>query len=153
MSNGRVLPWRREPTRSERGSLLDLRREMDALFDGFFGKGPTGVEAFSPRVDVTEGEKGIRLVAVLPGVEHEDIEGSGGGGMVTLQGEKRAEKEDKGEQRYRLERTHGSFRRSFALPCEVDAEAARADFTKGVLTVVLPKTPAASSRKVEVKAS
>jgi len=132
-----------------------LRREIDGLFDGFlsgFGAPARGLEAFNPSVDVAENDKEIRITAELPGVEEKDVEVSLSGNGITIRGEKRAEKEEKGEERYRLERSYGAFRRSFSLPCEVDAGKAAASFKKGVLTVTLPKSAeAAKTKKIAVK--
>jgi HSP20 family protein len=151
-----MLPWRRERAVVERDPFLALRREMDALFDGFFGAngGVRALETFEPRVDVSETDKEMRITAELPGIEEKDVEVSLSGDAITIKGEKREEKEEKGKEQYRLERSYGAFRRSFSLPCEVDADKATASFKKGVLTVMLPKTAeAAKSKKIAVKAS
>lgn len=151
-----MLPWRRERTVAERDPFLALRREMDALFEGFLGAngGVRALEAFEPRVDVAETDKEVRITAELPGVEEKDVEVSLSGDAITIKGEKREEKEEKGEEQYRLERSYGAFRRSFSLPCEVDADKATASFKKGVLTVALPKSAqAAKSKKIAVKTS
>ncbi len=151
-----MLPWRREHAVAARDPFLALRREMDALFDGFFGAtgGVQTLETFEPRVDVAENDKEVRITAELPGVEEKDVEVSLSRDAITIKGEKREEKEEKGKEQYRMERSYGAFRRSFSLPCEVDADKATASFKKGVLTVMLPKTAeAAKSKKIEVKAS
>lgn len=152
-----LLPKRREQALAERDPFAVLRREMDTLFDGFFselGEPARGVQSFNPRVDVTENGKEVRITAELPGVEEKDVEVSLSGDAITIKGEKREEKEEKGEEQYRLERSYGAFRRSFPLPCEVDADKATASFKKGVLTVTLPKTAeAAKSKKIAVKAA
>jgi len=125
-----------------------LRREIDGLFDGFL----SGFSAPARGLDVAENDKEIRITAELPGVEEKDVEVSLSGNGITIRGEKRAEKEEKGEERYRLERSYGAFRRSFSLPCEVDAGKAAASFKKGVLTVTLPKSAeAAKTKKIAVK--
>jgi HSP20 family protein len=73
---------------------------------------------------------------------------------LTIKGEKKEEKEDKGKNYYRMERSFGSFTRTVPLPAEVDTEKAKADFVKGVLTVTLPKTPKAikDTKKIPIKA-
>lgn len=151
-----LLPRKRESTLAERDPFVVLRREIDSLFDGFFTDGvpSRALKAFDPRVDVTENDKEVRITAELPGVEEKDVEVSLTGDAITIKGEKREEKEEKGEEQYRLERSYGAFRRSFSLPCEVDADKAVASFKKGVLMVNLPKTAqAAKSKKITVKAS
>jgi HSP20 family protein len=157
MENKSLAPQANQRTLAERDPFAVLRREMNALFDGFFsnvGAPARGFHSFNPRVDVTEDDKEIRITAELPGVEEKDVEVSLTRDAITLKGDKRSEKEDKGEERYRLERSYGSFRRSFSLPCEVDSDKASASFKKGVLTVTLPKSAqAAKSKKIAVKAS
>jgi HSP20 family protein len=152
-----LLPKRREQALAERDPFAVLRREMDTLFDGFFsefGAPARGLKSFNPRVDVTESDKEVRITAELPGVEEKDVEVSLTGDAITINGEKREEKEEKGEEQYRLERSYGAFRRSFSLPCEIDADKATASFKKGVLKVTLPKTAeAAKSKKIAVKAA
>ena len=156
MENKSLAPGRRERALAEREPFAVLRREMDALFDGFFsefGGAAKTLQSFTPRIDVTENEKEVRITAELPGVEEKDVEVSLSGDAITIKGEKREEKEEKGEQ-YRFERSYGSFRRTFSLPCEVDADKASAAFKKGVLTVTLPKTAnAAKTKKIAVKGS
>ena len=152
-----LLPRRRERGLAERDPFAVLRREMDALFDGFFsefGEPARALKSFNPRVDVTESDKEVRVTAELPGVEEKDVEVALAGDAITIKGEKREEKEEKGEEQYRLERSYGAFRRSFSLPCEVDTDKATASFKKGVLTVTLPKTAqAAKSKKIAVRAA
>jgi HSP20 family protein len=152
-----MLPWKRDKALAQRDPFTALRREMDALFEGFvsdFGLPTRALEAFNPSIDMTENEKEIRVTAELPGVEERDVEISVSPDAVTIKGEKKEEKEEKGEERYRVERSYGAFRRSFSLPCAVDADKATATFKKGVLSVTLPKAAqAAKSKKIAVKSS
>ena len=150
-----MLPWRRERAVAERDPFLALRREMDSLFDGFIsdlGEPARALKDFDPRVDIKETDKEIHITAELPGVDEKDVDVSVSGDAVTIKGEKHEEKEEKGEDRHRIERSYGAFRRSFSLPCEVDADKASASFKKGVLTVMLPKSSvAAKSKKIAIK--
>lgn len=152
-----LIPRRRERALAERDPFAVLRSEMDTLFDGFFsefGEPARALKSFNPRVDVTENDKEVRITAELPGVEEKDVEVSLTGDAITIKGEKREEKEEKGQEQYRLERSYGAFRRSFSLPSEVDADKTTASFKKGVLTVTLPKTAqAAKSKTIAVNAS
>lgn len=152
-----LVPRRRERALAERDPFAVLRREMDALFDGFFsefGEPGRALKSFTPRVDVSETDQEVQITAELPGVEEKDVEVALTGDGITIKGEKREEKEGKGEEQYRLERSYGAFRRSFSLPSEVDADKATASFKKGVLTVTLPKSAqAATSKKIAVKSS
>jgi HSP20 family protein len=149
-----------------------FRTEMDRLFDRFAGgwgmpslRRMFDVEpAFryessftlpSPAVDITEGDAAYKVTAELPGMSEKEIEVVVSGGMLTLKGEKRQEKEKKEKNFYLSERSYGSFQRSFTLPEGVDREKITADFTKGVLTIGMPKTAKAkeAEKKIEVKAA
>jgi HSP20 family protein len=136
-----------------------LRQEMNRLFDNFFGgfeiEPFTGghLAAFSPSVDIKESDKEIRVSAELPGMDDKDIDVLLSKDSVTITGEKKEEKEDKGKDYYRIERSYGSFSRTIPLPAEVDTDKAKAEFKKGLLTVTLPKTAQAikQTKKIAVK--
>jgi len=149
------VPVRRE----EYNPLALLRHEMNSLFDNFFrGFEPepfTGrFGAFSPSIDVKESDKDIAVSAELPGMSDKDLDVSLGRDSLTIKGEKKEEKEERGKDYYRMERSYGSFSRTVPLPAEVDTEKAKAEFKKGVLTVTLPKTAKAikETKKIPVKA-
>ncbi len=149
------LPARRE----EHDPFSLLRQEMNRLFDGFdrgFLTEPfqDRLESFRPRVDVSETDKEIRIAAELPGMDEKDIEVSVSKDAVTIKGEKKEEKEDKGKAYYHMERSYGSFLRTIPLPAEVDSEKIKAEFRKGILTVTMPKTEKAieETRKIPIKA-
>jgi HSP20 family protein len=129
-----------------------LRRDMNGLFDELFGEAslvPLGEEwsVFSPRVDVAEDDMQVRVSAELPGLDEKNIEVNLSGDVLTISGEKKQEREEKAENRYRMERSFGAFRRSIPLPCEIDAGKAEATFDKGVLIITLPKMESAQDRK------
>jgi HSP20 family protein len=159
-----LIPWKREKQvpvrREEENPLWAFRREMDRLFDDFFGAwggralAPFGEGwgAFSPQVDVAEMEDEIKVSAELPGLDNEDIDVSLSDDVLTISGEKKEEKEEKGKNYYRSERSYGAFRRDIPLPSQVDADKVDAVFQKGVLTITLPKTAEAKAKKVTVKA-
>jgi HSP20 family protein len=148
-----------------------FRGEMDRLFDRFAGGGlPSFRRMFdleppwrnessfgvaAPAVDVTEDDKAYKISAELPGMSEKDIEVAVSGDMLTLKGEKRQEREEKDKNRYLSERSYGAFQRSFTLPEGIDRDKISADFTKGVLTLTLPKTGEAQKqqKKIEIKAS
>lgn len=147
-----------------------LRAEMDRVLDRFAGG--WGMPSFrrmfdleptlrsegsfsmpSPAVDITEDEKAYRLSAELPGLSEKEIDVVLSGDSLTLKGEKRQEKEQKEKSFYLSERAYGSFQRSFYIPEGVDRDRIAADFSKGVLTVTMPKTAKAveQQKKIEVK--
>ncbi|MFZ5998454.1 MAG: Hsp20/alpha crystallin family protein [Nitrospirota bacterium] len=136
-----------------------LQREMNDLFDNFFRSfdfAPFGsrMGEFTPRVDVSETDKEIKVSAELPGMDEKDIEVTLNKDSLTIKGEKKEEKEDKGKNYYRIERSYGSFSRTIPLPLEVETDRAEATFKKGVLTVTLPKTAKAikETKKIAIKA-
>jgi HSP20 family protein len=153
-SGKKDVPIRRE----EYDPFSLFRHEMNKLFDSFFhGFDIEPFErrlgAFSPSVNVVEGDKEIKITAELPGIDEKDIDVSLAKDSLTIKGEKKEEKEDKGKNYYRLERSYGSFTRTIQLPVEIDTDKAKAQFKKGVLTVTLPKTAQAikETKKIPVK--
>jgi len=169
MSITNLMPWRRKESaprrrgeitvdREEEHPLALLERDMNRMFDDFFsgfGLTPaweTGWSAFSPQVDIVDGEKEVKIAVELPGLDEKDIDVSLSRDTLTISGEKRQEKEDKGKNYYRMERSYGSFKRAIPIPCEVKTEAIDATFKNGVLSVVLPKTSEGQCRqKIAVK--
>jgi HSP20 family protein len=144
--------------REEENPFALLRREMDSLFDNFFrGFDMEPFEsrfgAFSPKVDVTENDKEIKVSAELPGMDEKDIDISLNRDTLTIRGEKKEEKEQKGKDYYRMERSYGSFNRTIQLPIEVETDKIEAQLKRGVLTVTLPKSARAveETKKVPVK--
>ncbi len=146
------------PARRDSDHPLDLfRKEFDDLFDNFFRSFDlqafeSGKGAFSPRIDVVDKEKEITIKAELPGMDEKDIDVSLSRGILTVKGEKKEEKEDRGRDYYRMERSYGSFSRSIQIPAEVDESGIRATFKKGVLEISLPKTAKAveETKKITV---
>ncbi len=123
-------------------------REMDDLLKGFspmFGRMPTlgrtteGGYEFMPPADVVEREKEYLVKVDLPDVRKEDVKVLFDRGLLTIKGERKEEKELKGETMHRTERFYGAFERSFTLPEDVDAKGIRAECKDGVLMVTLPR--------------
>ncbi|MGC2202586.1 MAG: Hsp20/alpha crystallin family protein, partial [Stellaceae bacterium] len=104
---------------------------------------------------MSEDEKPYKISAELPGLDSKDVDVSVSGNMLVLKGEKRQEKEEKDKNYYFSERAYGSFQRAFELPASVDRDKISADVSKGVLTIILPKTSDAQKqqKKIEVKSS
>jgi HSP20 family protein len=136
-----------------------FQREMSRMFDDFFRGAPTrfaGSEAFGgamPRVDVTETDNEYEVTAELPGLEEKDINLQLANNVLTIRGEKKAEREEKEKNYYLSERSFGSFQRSIPFPIDVEEDRVEASFKSGVLTVRLPKTERAKSqaKRIEVK--
>jgi HSP20 family protein len=101
-------------------------------------------------VDVSENDKEIHISAELPGLDEKDIDLTLSGNNLIIRGEKRAEKEEKGEQFYRKETSYGVFHRSIPLPTEVEEDKIEATYRKGVLKIVLPKSPEARKARKKI---
>jgi HSP20 family protein len=108
--------------------------------------------AWSPSVDIFENKDNIVLEAELPGMSPEDVNISIENNVLTLQGERKFEKKDEGDNFHRVERSYGSFTRSFTLPPTVSSENVDATFDNGVLRLTLAKHEAAKPRRIEIKA-
>jgi HSP20 family protein len=139
--------------------FMSLQREIDRLFEDFTRGFPTfapvgnGKSDLLPSMDVTETDKDIEITAELPGLEEKDVQINVADNLLTIRGEKKAEKEEK-DKNYRLvERSYGSFERTLQLPDGVNAEAIQASIAKGVLKVTVPKPAPAQSKKIDVKAA
>ncbi|MDQ7249883.1 Hsp20/alpha crystallin family protein [Dongia sedimenti] len=168
MSLKSLMPFARSNVPSRGGYDVDpftaMRRDMDRFFDDMmkgFGSSSNGLPvaftgAAAPRIDVKETETGLEVSAELPGVDEKDVEVELQDDVLTIRGEKKIEKEegDKEKGYHLMERSYGSFARSITLPFEADSEKVSADFSKGVLKVVIPRpaTAVAKTKKIEVKA-
>ncbi len=137
-----------------RGLVEPMRQLRDLLrWDPFAEMLPTWREReawFAPDIDVKETPDKIVFRADLPGVEEKDLDLQVTGNRLTITGTREAEAEQKGETWYACERSYGSFTRAFTLPEGVDTDHVRASLDKGVLTLEVPKTPAAQPKKISV---
>ncbi len=106
---------------------------------------------WSPQVDILESPEAFTIKAELPEINKDDVKISVDNGILTLQGERKQEKEEKGRTFHRIERFYGQFSRSFTLPDNVDANAIKAAFKDGVLSLQLPKTAGTQPKAIEVK--
>ena len=109
------------------------------------------VADWSPEIDISEDDHGYLLKADLPEMKKDDVRVTVEDGILCVSGERKTEKEDKKRKFHRIERSHGTFRRSFTLPEDTDSTKVTADFRDGVLKVHLPTTPIARSKAIEVK--
>ncbi len=108
------------------------------------------VTEWTPRVDIREEDNRYVVVADIPGVELADIEISTEKNVLTIKGERKSETQTDGAKLTRIERSHGSFARSFTLPESVDKDAITASGKNGVLEIAIPKKPQAAPRKIEI---
>ena len=144
----------RDLTRSDDHPFVTLQREIDRLFDDFTRGFPRWKSGdLVPVTDVTETDKEIEITAELPGLEEKDVEINVSDNVLTIKGEKKAEKEEKDKNYRVVERTYGSFSRSLELPSGVNQDAIKASIQNGVLKVTVPKPAPAQTKKIEVKAA
>jgi len=131
--------------------VFGLRREIDRLFEDTFGRGDA-MSAWTPAVDVRETEKELRLEIELPGINPNDVELTAENGVLTVRGEKRSErKEGDEESRYHMvERSYGTFMRSFQLPQGLDQTKIEANYTNGILSIQLPKTALPQPHRIQI---
>ena len=160
-----LLPtvWRRSESplrRADENPFFALHREMNRMFDSFF----RGFElspfednrrfgSFSPSVDVREDEKEVTVRAELPGMDEKDIEVNLTDDALTIRGEKKDEKEEKGKDYWHCETSYGSFSRVIPLPEGLNQEKVDARFKNGILTVTLARLEEAKAKgkKITVK--
>lgn len=136
------------------GDMLSLREEIDDLFNDFFRRVPS--EGFPreslwyPAIDIQETEDSFELSAELPGMKKEDIRISFSDGRLTMEGERKFEKEEKSKTFHRIERSYGKFKRIISMPREVEADKAKASYEQGILTISLPKSEKAKPREIGI---
>lgn len=132
--------------------LFDMQREINQLFDSFFHKDRGDVaSAWKPAVDIVEHDNEFVARVELPGVRKDDVKITMQNNVLTVRGEKRQEQKEKGTNYHRVERSYGSFQRSFTLPGSVKNDTIDAEFVNGILTIHLPKAEEAKAREIEVK--
>ncbi len=125
------------------GLFDELQRGLETLHG-------TETKAWTPAVDISEDEHRYVIRADLPGVDPKDIDVNLESDELTLRGERKEEKEEKGKNWQRTERFHGEFYRRFRLPESADPEHIQAHSDKGVLEIVIPKQPKTQPRKISV---
>jgi HSP20 family protein len=135
--------------------LEDLQNRLSSLFGRTpfrgFGEEAMTVSEWMPLVDIAEDEKEYLIKVELPEVKKEDVKVTVEGGVLTITGERKFEKEEKGKKYHRVERAYGSFMRSFTLPEGAAGDKVSAEFKDGVLKVHLAKSPEAKPKSINVK--
>ena len=138
------------------GELDEVQNRLSRFFGGTFprfgnGNGGLKMADWSPEVDIIEDEKEYLVKADLPEMKKEEIKINVDNGVLFISGERKAEKEEKNKKFHRIERSYGSFMRSFMLPEDADGAKVSAEFKNAVLQVHLPKNPVAKPKTIEVK--
>jgi HSP20 family protein len=134
--------------------MMTLREAMDRLFDDAFTR-PINLRDggwSAPAVDMYQTDNEVVVKVALPGFKAEEVQINVTGDVLTLRGELKREEEKKDKAWHIREHRWGSFERSIALPTEVRADKANADFENGILTITLPKAEAVKPRTISVKA-
>lgn len=150
-----ITPWRRnQPQQQQLSPLGDVQRLFDRFFNVNlpFGGMPVGYDAYSafPALNVSDEGNAVLVQAEVPGLDADDLEITVEGDLLTIRGEKKAEREEKQENYYYAERSFGSFVRRVELPSSVDSNKAEAKLDRGILSLRLPKVEAAMSRTIKV---
>jgi len=145
------------------GMLENVKKEMDEWFEEHFGKGEAlvkGESIFSdkgllkmPAVDIQEKDDKYVVHAELPGVKKDEIQVEYRDGLLTIKGEKKFEHEEKKKDFHRIERSYGSFHRSFQIPEEINEDEIKGEYKNGVLELTLPmKEPEKrKAKKIEIE--
>lgn len=129
------------PAARENDPFSRMHREMDRMFEDFFGNARSsgGNILLRPSVDIAESKKAYRISVEVPGIDPEQIDLQVEGDTLVVSGEKRQESEDEDEGFHRIERSYGQFRRVLTLPDDADPEGIKADFKNGVLKIEVPR--------------
>ena len=128
-----------------------LPSRLSRWMEEAFGGAPGTRGRLAPAVDIAEDDAKYVVTVELPGTKREDITVEAHEGVLTIRGEKRSEREEKKEQSRWVERTYGSFSRSFTLPANAETERVSASFREGVLTIEVPKAEEAKPRAISIK--
>jgi HSP20 family protein len=137
--------------------LDDLRNRLTGVFGRTSSPPGSGqresmtVAEWAPLVDITENDQEYLIKAELPEVRKEDVKVTVEQGVLTITGERKFEKEEKGHRYHRVERSYGSFARSFSVPDDADPSKVNAEFKDGVLKVHLTKSEQTRPRQIEVQ--
>jgi HSP20 family protein len=132
----------------KRGLLADLFGED---LDSFLGL-TDRERAFIPQVDIKENKTNYKITAELPGMEKDEVKVEVNDHILNIAGEKKEEKEEKEDNYYRVERSYGSFHRSFGLPQDIKEDKIKADFKNGVLTLTIPRSKEQKAKQIDITA-
>jgi len=146
-----IVRW--EPFRDLMTSQRDFDRLFREAFSPKFGEGELSTRTWAPAVDIYENGDNLVLKAELPGINPDDVEIRVEDNTLYLKGERKFEKEVKEQNYHRVERSYGTFTRSFSLPNSVDADKVGASYQDGVLTLTMPKKEEAKPKTIKINVS
>jgi HSP20 family protein len=127
-----------------------LQNDINRMFEDMFGEVKSARD-WQPSVDISETPEAFIVRAELPGVTANDVKLNMSNNVLTLYGEKKQEAEDNSKNYYRIERSYGSFERSFSFPREVQEDNISATYKDGVLTVTIPKAEKAKPKEIPIR--
>ncbi|OIR19867.1 spore protein SP21 [mine drainage metagenome] len=138
--------------------LEDVSSRLNRMFGRSVARPETDSEMLAvadwmPSVDISETDAAYTIKGEIPGVKKEDVKVTIQDGMLTIQGERKMEKEEKGKKFHRVECSYGNFVRSFRVPDDADESAVKAEFKDGMLNVTLPKSAKAKPKSINVSVS
>ena len=142
---------RYDPFRDLRSLQDEVNRLFSTNISRVFGDEGIARGAWNPSVDIYENKDQIIIEAELPGMNREDFDLSFENNTITLRGERRFEKKDESDNYHRVERSYGSFTRSFTLPPTVSGDGIGAEYRNGVLRITLPKREEVKARRIEIQ--
>lgn len=133
--------------------LWSIQDEINRMFDNFFGRTERGEwteSHWAPAVDIAENKDNLMVNVEVPGMKKEDIKVTYQDGILTVKGERKQQKEEKDKSFHRVERSYGSFCRSFTLPTAVQGDKIKANYKDGVLSIALPKVEEAKPKEISI---
>jgi HSP20 family protein len=146
-----IVRW--EPFRDLLATQRDFDRLFREAFSPVFGEGEISTRTWAPPVDIYETDNDIVVKTELPGVDPKDVEVKVEDNTLYLKGERKFEREVNDENYHRVERSYGTFARSFSLPNSIDSEKVKAEYKDGVLTLTMPKREEAKPKTIKINVS
>lgn len=133
--------------------LTTLQERLNRVFNDLMPSASQSRDSaeWMPAVDIYETKDSINIEVEAPGMKEEDIKINLENNTLTIYGERKFEKKEEGKNYYRMERSYGSFSRSFLLPDNVDVDAIKAKYKDGVLTITLPKKPESKPKEIPIE--
>lgn len=130
--------------------LTTLQKEVNSILEGFSRKVPFVGTGTNLPIDMVETAEMVTVSAEIPGVDPKDVDISITGNTLTIKGEKKREKEERGKQYHRVERSYGNFARTVDIPSLIDAENVTAEYKNGVLKITIPKSEKARPKQIQI---
>jgi HSP20 family protein len=143
-----IVQWR--PFQDLLATQKEFNRLFKESFPGLFGEQEPSTWTWAPPVDISETDNALVLKADLPGVDPKDVEIRVENGILYLKGERKFEKDEKKENYHRIERSYGTFTRSFALPNSIDTDHVTAEYKDGQLVLTMPKREEAKPKTIPI---